>query len=65
MHAMNDTDFWTLEAMSTYGGSFVKKLADCARMADAENLLKIKATWPEYWAQYQIMGDKLKGHNDD
>lgn len=59
---MNDQDFWTLEAMTTYGGSFVKKLAECARHADDENLLKIKDTWPAYWAQYQLMGDKLKNN---
>lgn len=61
----DDTDFWTLEAMTTYGGSFVKKLAECARMADDENLQKIKDTWPEYWKQYEGMGQKLKGNQED
>lgn len=42
----------TMQAMERYGGGFVKTLAAIAR-ADAENLAKIKATWPEYWAKYE------------
>ncbi len=28
-------------------------LAEAAYRADGENLRRIKAAWPEYWAQYQ------------
>lgn len=52
---MNDKDLKVIEAMETYGGSFVKNLAQLARSADRFNLIKIKQTWPEYWKQYEEM----------
>jgi hypothetical protein len=45
--------------MMEYGGSFVRKLGAAALVADTENLAKIKATWPDYWAQYQRMAKQL------
>lgn len=56
---MEDQDYYTLRAMSIYGGSFVKALAVLAWSADPNNLEKIKGTWPEYWSEYQKMGEKL------
>ena len=53
-------DYWTIEAMVKYGGSFVKALAEAARRADRQNLAKIKATWVEYWTEYEKMGHKLE-----
>lgn len=53
-------DYWTIEAMARYGGLFVKALAECARRADRQNLAKIKATWPEYWGEYEIKGRELE-----
>lgn len=53
-------NYWTIEAMARYGGSFVKALAECARRADRENLEKIKAAWPQYWADYLEIGKKLE-----
>ena len=47
-------------AMTTYGGGFVKALAECMRRADRENLQKIKDTWPEYWAEYKKHAERLK-----
>ena len=61
---MNEQDEYTLRAMHIYGGSFVKCLGEAARHADAENLMKIKTTWPEYWAQYEEMGVRLKKIDD-
>ncbi len=52
---MNDLDLDVIEAMEKYGGSFVQALAVAASRADADNLAKIKATWPEYWKQYTDM----------
>lgn len=52
---MADEDLKVVEAMEKYGGSFVVALAQAARRADANNLAKIKATWPEYWQQYLEM----------
>lgn len=55
---MNDTDLDTIEAMEKYGGSFVVALAGAARRADANNLAKLKAAFPEYWDQYSQMVSK-------
>jgi hypothetical protein len=53
------TDKKTIETMMEYGGSFVRKLGAAALVADSENLAKIKATWPDYWAQYDRMAKQL------
>ena len=53
------TDRKTIEAMMEYGGSFIRKIGAAALVADTENLAKIKATWPDYWAQYQRMAKQL------
>ena len=53
-------DYWTIEAMEKFGGSFVKALAECARRADRNNLAKIKVAWTEYWKQYEEMGKQLE-----
>lgn len=53
-------DYWTIEAMSKYGGSFVKALAEAARHADRQNLVKIKATWIEYWTEYEKTGREME-----
>lgn len=46
-----------IQAMFKFGGSFVKGLATAAFAADPENMAKIKATWPEYWAKYRALAD--------
>ena len=52
--------------MEDMGGSFVKQLGALARRADPINLAKIKATWPEYWAEYEQIGrDKEKKSNSE
>lgn len=53
-------NYWTIEAMAKYGGSFVKALAEAARRADRTNLIRIQLTWPEYWNQYQEKGKQLE-----
>lgn len=53
------TDRKTIETMMEYGGSFVRKLGAAALVADQDNLAKIKATWPDYWAQYDRMAKQL------
>lgn len=52
---MTDIDLKTIEAMETYGGSFVVALAQAARRADKNNLAKLKEAFPEYWQQYTQM----------
>ena len=49
---MTEQDHKVIKAMLRYGGSFVQSLANCAMRADANNLAKIKATWPDYWQEY-------------
>ena len=53
-------DWWTIEAMMTYGGSFVKLLGKAARNADLQNLARIKHGWPEYWEEYKSIGQRMK-----
>ena len=53
------TDKKTIETMMEYGGSFVRKLGAAALVADSDNLAKIKATWPDYWANYARMAQQL------
>jgi hypothetical protein len=52
--------YWTMKAMKAYGGGFVKALADAMAQADHINLEKIRKAWPEYMAQYEAMGRKLR-----
>ena len=47
-------------AMKVYGGSFVQSLGEALAHADSENVAKIKATWPGYWARYLEMSKNLK-----
>jgi hypothetical protein len=46
------TDWEIVQAMERFGGSFVRMLAACCHKADPVNFAKIKATWPELWAEY-------------
>lgn len=55
---MSEEDQNTLAAMVDTGGSFVRALAVAGTHADAENLQKIKDTWPEYWEKYRKLGNK-------
>jgi hypothetical protein len=52
---LSTKDIETVGMMSLYGGSFVRTLAELACRADAPNLEKIKATWPEYWSKYEVL----------
>lgn len=52
---MNDEEFKIIEAMETYGGSFVKSLSQCFRHADPINFKKLKDAFPEYWEKYKKM----------
>ena len=50
---MTKEDKQTIKAMIKYGGSFVRHLAAAALCADADNLGRIKAAFPELWARYE------------
>jgi hypothetical protein len=45
-------DYLILDAMSQYGGSFVKQLSNLAWVADATNFAKLKVTFANYWEEY-------------
>ena len=47
-----DYDYLILDAMSTYGGSFVQQLSKLARVADTVNFAKLKVTFANYWEEY-------------
>lgn len=50
--AFHITDYEVVEAMVIYGGSFVSALGKAYQAADAQNVAKLKAAFPEYWATY-------------
>jgi hypothetical protein len=54
------TDWDVVEAMRTYGGSFVHALAVCYQRADAENQHRLKAAFPELWVEYQELAVKAR-----
>lgn len=47
--------YQAMDAMDTFGGDFVKKLAVAWRHADAENNRRLMTAFPEYYAQYVEM----------
>ena len=57
------SDYAVIEAMSKRGGAFVRALAEAARVADPENLARIRDKWPEYWAEYTRIAayDAIRG----
>jgi hypothetical protein len=55
---MNSQEMSVVEAMETYGGGFVKCLAECFRHADSTNFHKLKTTFSEYWAEYEHVAQK-------
>lgn len=55
-----DDKYWLRKAMTAYGGSFVKALAEAIAHADADNYRKLKSAFPEYWERYAERGANLK-----
>lgn len=55
-----ENDFKTIEAMTVYGGSFVKRLAAAALVADSDNFARIKSAFPKLWNEYENMVRELK-----
>jgi len=55
----SEKQFKVLKAMETYGGSFVKALAEAFYHADPINFIKLKNAFPEYWEEYSRMA-KIK-----
>lgn len=54
----------TVEAMETYGGSFIKALAECVRRADHINRPKLLLAFPEYFKEYHEIAMKEEAKHD-
>ena len=50
---MTTQDFRIIEAMSKYGGSFAKSIANTAKLADDNNYNTLKRSFPELWEKYE------------
>lgn len=61
---MSTEDYAVACAMNRYGGGFVRVLGELAMRADADNLAKIKAIWPELWAKYAEVSRSMHGEQD-
>jgi len=48
----------TLDAMDTYGGSFVRTLARLYRVADAVNRAKLADAFAEYFTKYAVFANE-------
>ena len=49
------SDHEVVNAMESFGGSFVRSLAALCRRADADNLHIIKTSFAHYWRTYAEM----------
>jgi hypothetical protein len=54
---MNDSDYNTITAMETYGGSFVQRLAAAYIAADDDNRARIRTAFSDLWAKYRKLGE--------
>lgn len=52
------TDWHIIEAMTRYGGGFIKHLALACKHADLTNLRRIKNAFPEEWTQYATFAER-------
>lgn len=43
----------TVQAMTRYGGSFVRQLAELVRLADDDNRARLLQAFPEYFERYR------------
>ena len=50
-------DAAVLHTMKRHGGSFARALADAGLRADADNLARLKAAWPELWTKYLAVAE--------
>ena len=45
----------TIDAMTAYGGLFVRTLAECCHTADHINYSRLRMAFPKLWKQYAKM----------
>jgi hypothetical protein len=58
------TDYDIVNAMARFGGSFVRNLAAACHTADPVNFLKLKAAFPDVWAEYAELVQMIR-HRDE
>ena len=59
-YTATENDWYVLEAMRRYGGSFVQALAECFSHADVANYHILRHAFHEYWEIYQkVAAEKL------
>jgi hypothetical protein len=58
---MDDHDWEVIQTMKEFGGSFVRALAEAFLCADSNNVARLKAAFPDYWAQYEDFAAMKKG----
>lgn len=51
------TDYEIIDAMIQYGGGFVAKLGHLFHYADPANQARLRAAFPEYWAEYRDLAN--------
>lgn len=59
-----DQEYCMRRAMQVYGGSFVKKLAECFAAADSQNTAKLLAAFPEYVEKYLKLAQDMPEFKD-
>lgn len=52
-HPFEPTDDDIIDAMLTYGGSFIQRLARLYHSADLENRKKLRECWSSEWEAYR------------
>jgi hypothetical protein len=51
------TDYEIVAAMDAFGGSFARAIAAAWYKADHENQARIKAAFPDLWAEYTELAE--------
>ena len=59
---MTTHDLRIVDAMSQYGGSFAKAIANAAKYADNDNYNKLMQAFPELWERYEKFVFMYKGN---
>lgn len=59
-----EADWDVVRTMERFGGSFVWTLAQLCHLADSDNLARIKAAWPEYWAEYAELAASVRRRDE-
>lgn len=53
-------DFETVDAMLTFGGSFVQALGAAFRAGDPRNRARLRDAFPDYFTQYEELAQLRK-----